>query len=63
MLVLTRKKNECIVIDGNIIIDVLEIKGSIVRIGVRAPKDKRVLRGELVLREPKPEAHSTHEAA
>lgn len=47
MLVLARKKEETIVIDGNIEIKVLQIKGNTIRLGVTAPRDVRVLRGEL----------------
>ncbi len=47
MLVLSRKKNEQIVIDGQIEVEVLQIKGNTVRIGIKAPRDVKVLRGEL----------------
>ena len=47
MLVLTRKVNETIVINDNITITVLEIKGGRVRLGIDAPTDVGVLRGEL----------------
>jgi carbon storage regulator len=49
MLVLTRKNGEKIVIDGDIEITVLEIRGSQVRLGIVAPKDVSVLREELVV--------------
>jgi carbon storage regulator len=47
MLVLTRKLGEKIVIDGGITVTVLEIAGQRVRVGVQAPDDVRILRGEL----------------
>jgi len=47
MLVLSRKKNETILIDGNIEIQVIQIQGNKVRIGINAPRETRVLRGEL----------------
>ena len=47
MLVLSRKKNQTILIDGQIEIEVLQIKGSSIRLGIKAPNDVRVLRGEL----------------
>lgn len=47
MLVLSRKKNETILIDGNIEIQVVQIQGNKVRIGINAPREVRVLRGEL----------------
>jgi carbon storage regulator CsrA len=47
MLVLTRKTTEQIRIGDNIVISVLKLKGNAVRIGIEAPRDIRVLRGEL----------------
>lgn len=47
MLVLKRKTNEKIVIDGNITITVLGIEGQNVRIGIDAPQEVRILRSEL----------------
>lgn len=49
MLVLTRKTQETIRIGDNITITVLQIKGrGAIRIGIEAPKDVRVLRGEVI---------------
>lgn len=47
MLVLTRKKNESIIIDGGIVIEVLQISRDQIRIGVTAPSEIKVLRSEL----------------
>ena len=47
MLVLSRKKNESIVIDGQIKIEVLKVKGNTVRLGISAPDNIKILRGEL----------------
>ena len=47
MLVLTRKIGEAIVIDGQVRLTVLEIKTGRVRIGIVAPPDVRVDRGEV----------------
>lgn len=47
MLVLSRKKNQTIIIDGGIEIEVLQVKGNSIRLGVKAPRDIKVLRGEL----------------
>lgn len=47
MLVLSRKEEEKIVIDGRIKITVLKIDGNCVRIGIDAPKDVTILRSEL----------------
>jgi len=47
MLVLSRKKNESIVINGNIRIVVVEVQGDKVRLGIEAPKDIPVHRQEV----------------
>lgn len=47
MLVLSRKSNEKIQIGDNISITILQTKGNRVRIGIEAPPEMRVLRGEL----------------
>ena len=47
MLVLSRKKNQTIITDGQIEIEVLKIKGNTIRLGITAPSDIKVLRGEL----------------
>ena len=47
MLVLTRKINESIIIADNIKIEILEIKGEKVKIGIEAPKELHILRDEL----------------
>ena len=47
MLVLSRKKNESIVINDNITIVVVEIRGDKVRLGVEAPKEIPVHRREV----------------
>ena len=47
MLVLSRKKNESIVIDDKVTIVVVEIRGDKVRIGVEAPKEVPVQRREV----------------
>lgn len=47
MLVLSRKKNESIIINDDITIVVVEIRGDKVRLGVEAPKDVTVHRQEV----------------
>jgi len=48
MLVLSRKPNESIVIDGHIKVSVLRVdSGDAVRLGVEAPLDIRVMRKEI----------------
>ena len=47
MLVLSRKKNESIVINNNITFVVVDIRGDKVRLGVEAPKEIPVHRREV----------------
>ena len=47
MLALSRKKNEALVINNNIEITVLEIKGEQVKLGISAPRDVPVYRKEV----------------
>ncbi|MBE5874655.1 MAG: carbon storage regulator CsrA [Lachnospiraceae bacterium] len=49
MLALSRKKNEAIIINNNIEITVLEVKGDQVKIGISAPKEVPVYRKEVYL--------------
>jgi len=56
MLVLSRRESESVVIGGNIVVTVLELRGNIVKLGVRAPAEVKVLREELVEEEELDEA-------
>jgi carbon storage regulator len=47
MLVLSRKKNESIIINDNITVTVIEIRGDKIRLGIEAPKDVTVHRREV----------------
>ena len=47
MLVLSRKTNESIVIDGKIYLDILRFEGDSVKVGVKAPKNVTVYRKEI----------------
>jgi carbon storage regulator len=47
MLVLSRKPQERLIVNDNIIITVVEIKGDRVRIGIEAPKDVSIHRSEV----------------
>lgn len=47
MLLLSRKRDEKLVIGDNIVITVVEIRGDKVRLGVEAPKDIPVHRREV----------------
>jgi carbon storage regulator len=47
MLVLSRKKNESIIINDNIVVTVVEIRGDKVRLGIEAPREVTVHRREV----------------
>ena len=47
MLALSRKKNEALVINNNIEITILEIKGEQVKLGISAPKEVPIYRKEV----------------
>ena len=49
MLALTRKKGEALVINNNIEITVLVIRGDQIKIGISAPKDVPIYRKEVYL--------------
>jgi len=49
MLALTRKKGESLVINNNIEITVLEIRGDQIKIGIQAPKNVPIYRKEVYL--------------
>jgi carbon storage regulator CsrA len=59
MLVLTRKKRQQIQIGDNITVTILQVKGSTIRVGIDAPDDVRIVRGELTI---DPEAPLTETA-
>ncbi|MBN2647151.1 MAG: carbon storage regulator [Thiotrichales bacterium] len=48
MLVLTRKEGEVLVIDGQIKVTILSVKGSQVRVGIEAPQSIPIHRQELL---------------
>ena len=47
MLALSRKKGEAIVVNNNVEITVLEVKGDQVKLGIAAPKEVPVYRKEV----------------
>ncbi len=49
MLALSRKKGEAIVINNNVEVTILEIRGEQIKIGISAPKNVPVYRKELYL--------------
>jgi carbon storage regulator len=48
MLVLSRKKDETIIIGDNIELTVVEVKGDTVKLGINAPREVKIFRGELL---------------
>ena len=63
MLVLSRKKNESIVINDDITVVVVEIRGDKVRLGIEAPKEVPVHRREVYDAIKQNEANETEVAA
>ena len=49
MLILSRKAGDSLMIDGGVRIVVLGVEGASVRLGIDAPADVRVMRGEIVM--------------
>jgi carbon storage regulator len=49
MLVLSRKINERVIIGENVEVEILEIRGNVVRIGIKAPREVHVVRQELCI--------------
>ena len=47
MLVLSRKQNERLIIDGNIVVSIVRVSGGTVRLGIEAPRDVSIRREEL----------------
>jgi carbon storage regulator len=47
MLILSRKLNESIIIDGRIIVKVMRVDGDIIKLGIQAPSDVPVHRQEV----------------
>jgi carbon storage regulator len=47
MLVLGRKVNESVLIDGGVVVTILAVEGDKVKIGIQAPSDVRILRQEV----------------
>ena len=47
MLVLSRRKNESIIIDEHIVVTVVEVRGDKVRLGIQAPREVTIHRSEV----------------
>ena len=60
MLTLTRKKGESIVLNNNIEITILEIRGEQIKIGISAPRDISIYRKEVYLQIQEENKESIH---
>ena len=49
MLTLSRKKNESLIVNNNIEVTILDIKGDLVKIGISAPKEIPIYRKEIYM--------------
>ncbi|KAA1261893.1 Carbon storage regulator [Rubripirellula obstinata] len=59
MLVLSRKESEQLLIGDNIVLTINRISGNRVAIGIEAPRDIRIIRGELNRHEVSPGGDSS----
>ena len=48
MLVLSRKRNESVLINDQIVVTVIEVRGDKVRLGIQAPRDVPIPRSEVM---------------
>lgn len=60
MLALSRRKNEALIINNNVEITILEIKGEQVKIGISAPKDVPIYRKEVYMQIQNANEESVH---
>ena len=49
MLALTRKKGEALIVNNNVEITILEVRGDQVKVGISAPKEVPIYRKEVYL--------------
>jgi len=63
MLALSRKKNEALIINNNVEITILEVKGDQVKIGIEAPREVPVYRKEVYLQIQEANAASAADAS
>lgn len=60
MLILSRKAGQKLQIGDNVSITILEVHGNTVRVGIEAPREIRVLRGELESWQSEPQKVLSH---
>ena len=63
MLVLSRKRNESVVINDQIVVTVIEVRGDKVRLGIQAPRDVPIHRSEVMAAIMHAQAFETAEAS
>ena len=63
MLALSRKKDEAIVINNNVEIKIIEVKGDQVKLGITAPKSVPIYRKEVYLQIQEANQASANEGA
>lgn len=63
MLALSRKKNEALIINNNVEVTILEVKGDQVKIGIVAPREVPIYRKEVYLQIQEANAASADAAA
>jgi carbon storage regulator len=47
MLILARKSNESVIIDGRIVVKIMRIEGEVVKLGIEAPSNIPIFRQEV----------------
>lgn len=63
MLVLSRKRNESVVINDQIVVTVIEVRGDKVRLGIQAPRDVPIHRSEIMAAIQRAQAIESSEAS
>lgn len=53
MLVLSRKVGERVFIGDDIVVEIIEVQGNRIRLGIEAPRDVQIIREELLSEEPR----------
>lgn len=48
MLVLSRKKDDKVMIGDSVVVTIVDVKGDTVKLGIEAPREVKIYRGELI---------------